>query len=93
MADAIERWASFPGYEGLYRVSDAGRVFSIRTNKMLSLSKRGVVTVFRDGIAKRRSVKALVRRLFEQPETFFDESPARWFSFVVHNGPHDEQPN
>jgi hypothetical protein len=32
-----EEWKAIPGYAGLYEVSDAGRVRSLRTGKMLSL--------------------------------------------------------
>ena len=33
-----ERWRDIEGYEGRYRISDHGRVFSIVSNKLLSIS-------------------------------------------------------
>lgn len=33
--DALEEWKDVPGYEGLYKVSSLGRVFSLRTERML----------------------------------------------------------
>ena len=37
----IEEWKDVKGYEGLYQVSNLGRVKSLRRNKLVKLSKRG----------------------------------------------------
>lgn len=34
--DGGERWLDIPGFAGLYRASDRGRVFSFRTNRILT---------------------------------------------------------
>lgn len=35
-----EKWRDVPGYEGLYRVSDQGRVFNIKRNRYIGLTKK-----------------------------------------------------
>lgn len=38
---SAERWADIQGYEGLYKVSDKGRVYSVRNDKILKSSPYG----------------------------------------------------
>jgi hypothetical protein len=71
----IETWMPIPGYEGLYEVSDLGRVYGFRSNKVLKPNvkpKNGyrVVCLQYPGHRKYHLVHRLVLRAFvgEPPE-------------------------
>lgn len=51
----MEKWKDIKGFEGLYQVSDQGRVYSIRTDKILVQRPRrhGYLAVFLYGMEKR----------------------------------------
>ena len=63
-----EIWKSIEGYEGLYEVSDQGRVMGIKRGMVLKLSddNRGYLKVVlcKDGIRKTRTVHQLVAEAF-----------------------------
>lgn len=63
-----EVWKDIPGYEGLYQVSNLGRVYSIRNNmiRKLSLDKHGyqVVSLKINGKVKLSKVHRLVLYAF-----------------------------
>lgn len=64
----IEIFKDIRGYEGLYRISNIGRVYSLKTNKYLSANKHRCgymkVTLFNDGKAKTFLVHRLVAANF-----------------------------
>src|SRR3954454_21758741 len=64
----IETWRPVPGYEGLYEVSDRGRVKSFRRGKLLALvvNKRGYVqcNLYKRGRVKNFLVHRLVSLAF-----------------------------
>ena len=60
-----ELWRDISGYEGLYKISNAGQVFSIRRNKILTpvLSHHGYKRVLlydKNGIQKAKAIHRLV---------------------------------
>jgi hypothetical protein len=67
----IEAWLPVPGYEGLYEVSDRGRVKSCRRRRLLALvvNKRGYVqcNLYKGGRVKNFLVHRLVVRAFIGP--------------------------
>lgn len=65
----IEQWKSVVGYEGLYFVSDAGRVKSERRllNPGLSHGRRWQVVLYKDGQKKTHLVARLVAAAFLGP--------------------------
>lgn len=65
----MEHWKDVAGYEGLYQVSDLGRVKSLRSGKIMSLSfsrKTGYksVILYRDGMGRTYGVHRLVAIAF-----------------------------
>jgi len=64
----IEEWKDILGYEGLYKVSNLGNVFSYHSNKMLNPSKNnkgyGLVKLYKDGKIKTQTVHRLVMKAF-----------------------------
>lgn len=72
MTDAVENWKDVPGFEGRYRVSDLGRVFSHYVGRVLTLHTNGkggylVVSLFKDGTRHPTTVHALVLTTFVGP--------------------------
>ncbi len=71
----MEAWKDIPGYEGLYRVSDKGRVYSIVTKKILKhfISSNGycVVRLYKNGSTQNYKVHRLVLIVFK-PKGLFD---------------------
>lgn len=62
-----ENWKDIEGYEGLYQVSDLGRVKSLRYNKIMSLSIRNgynQVGLRKDNLIKCKQVHRLVWETF-----------------------------
>lgn len=63
-----EIWKDIKGYEGLYQVSNLGRIKSLRTNKILKLSNNGkgynVFNVSVDGNTKQLKVYKIVAETF-----------------------------
>ena len=61
-------WKDIPGYEGLYKVSNTGEIYSMRENKNLSLSKDryGYVQIilYKNGESKTYKVHRLVALAF-----------------------------
>ena len=59
-----ENWKDVPGYEGAYEVSDAGRVRSLLSNRILKPYKtnngRNIVSLYKDGLRQRFLVYRLV---------------------------------
>lgn len=73
----MENWKDVLGYEGLYRVSDTGEVYSLIRNKQLAKVKIGhkpnnlyyAVNLYKDKAMKQRAVHRLVMEVFkENPE-------------------------
>lgn len=68
-----ERWLPVEGYEGLYAVSDHGRVRNERTGRILIGSSAGLgyrkVSLYRGGAADHRFIHHLVLRAFVGPKT------------------------
>lgn len=63
----MENWRDVPGYEGLYRVSDLGRVYSVRSGIILrQADSKGysVVSLYGNGSAKTVKVHRLVAGAF-----------------------------
>lgn len=68
-----EIWRPIPNYEGLYEVSNLGRIKSLRTNKLMKphIINRGYydVCLSKNGVAKHYLVHRLVCEAFcEKPE-------------------------
>lgn len=63
-----EIWKDVIGFEGKYKVSDQGRVYSIQSHKYLALGNNGkdylFVNLWYDGKSKREYVHRLVARHF-----------------------------
>lgn len=63
-----EVWIDIKDYEGKYKVSNQGRVYSLNTHKYLSLGNNGrgylFVSLWKNGEAKREYVHRLVARHF-----------------------------
>lgn len=67
-----EKWQDVKGYEGLYRVSDQGNVYSVKSNKRLKPSWRrtpwewthSLVSLYKDKKAKTCLVHRLVAEHF-----------------------------
>ena len=63
-----EIWMDVKGYEGKYKVSNQGRVYSVRSHKYLSMSNNGrgylSVQLWRDNQGKREYIHRLVARHF-----------------------------
>ncbi|MBE5477714.1 hypothetical protein E3G68_005047 [Mycobacteroides abscessus] len=67
LANIREVWRPVLGYEGLYEISDYGRVWSLTQLALLTPIKSDEypqVTLFRNGIGKRRPIAALVLEAF-----------------------------
>jgi hypothetical protein len=78
MTSEIERWISIPGYEGIYEVSDAGRIRSLprvdcreqrRAGKIIKPYRDGkkgyvAVSLVKNGVSTRRKVHRLVAAAF-----------------------------
>lgn len=65
-----ERWHPVIGYEGLYEISTAGRVFSIERKKYIKpyalYGKHNIVSLYKDGEGKCYAVDRLVENAFCQ---------------------------
>jgi len=63
-----EIWKDVPEYEGLYQVSNFGRVKRITTNKILKLNKRGFhylgTSLCKNGVVKSIYIHHLVAKAF-----------------------------
>lgn len=68
MTERLEQFSNVVGYEGLYLVSDTGRVFSIRWNKFMStIRKEGTyvnVNLVKDNEIKTAYIHRLVAEAF-----------------------------
>lgn len=81
-----ERWKPIPGYEGLYRVSSRGRVYSYHSERMLKSSPardrdgytRLVVGLSRDGINKTPVTARVVLLAFVGPPPEGKPYAAHW---------------
>lgn len=67
-----ETWCPIPEYEGLYEVSDEGRIMSLRRSRVMKLNAVNKVgylqaTLTRDGCASHRYVHRLVLEAFVGP--------------------------
>lgn len=61
------KWKDIIGYEGLYKISSDGKVYSYKRNKLLKLSKckrELIVTLYKDGKKRICSVARLVAESF-----------------------------
>lgn len=72
MNDAVENWKDVPGFEGRYRVSDLGRVYSYYVNRVLkpgTYKRCGhtFVSLSVGGLSKTFTVHGLVARAFIGP--------------------------
>ncbi|TMN18499.1 NUMOD4 domain-containing protein [Pseudoxanthomonas sp. X-1] len=69
--EAVEEWRDIPGWEGLYRVSSAGRIFSIRKQQIikshLQSTGRQFVSLYRAGKGKNMGVHRIVCEAFHGP--------------------------
>lgn len=68
MSKLIEKWKPINGYEGLYEVSNEGRVRSVKTNKLrkLILNDKGYydICLSKEGKTKHKPVHRLVAESF-----------------------------
>src|SRR5258706_2833112 len=67
---AQEHWRDIPGYDGLYKVSDLGNVWSIKNNRFLRQNINNTylrVQLFKNNSWKRPSVHSLVMLAFIGP--------------------------
>lgn len=66
--DVFEQWKWIPDYEGLYKLSNYGRVYSVRSNKIIKTSLSGSgyeqVHLSKDGVCKSFLIHRLVAKLF-----------------------------
>ena len=63
----IEIWKDIEGYEGRYKVSNTGKVYSITTNREMATSNNTSylgVTLYKDGKPKFKLVHRLVAQAF-----------------------------
>lgn len=64
----MENWKDIDGYNGLYQVSDLGRVFSVQRNKILKPCKNKagylVVNLWKNRVQKTYNVHSLVANAF-----------------------------
>lgn len=73
---SIEQWKPVVGYEGLYEISNRGRVLSLRSGRVLKVWKhyRGGlrITLSKDGVQKMRQIHRMVYESFvgEIPEGY-----------------------
>ena len=91
-----ECWRDIPGYEGLYRVSNMGRVkhLPIKTKNQYSISEHIVATfkrrnylgiyLYKNGIGKKFSMQRLVA-------TAFPEICGEWFEGAVVNHKNEDK--
>ena len=62
-----EEWREVKGYEGLYRVSSNGEVYSVKSGKILMPCLRGdyfTVKLYKNGKEKKKSLHCLVAETF-----------------------------
>ena len=68
MIDQPERWADVIGYEKLYRVSTHGRVYSLISDKYMSLVEHGdgyyIVKLYKNKLNHNKRVHRLVAKAF-----------------------------
>lgn len=69
MKNIIEHWKDIKGYEGMYKISDLGRVWSCHKNDLKEIqeflkTKYKFVTLFKDGNGKIFSIHRLVAETF-----------------------------
>ncbi len=80
----MEIWKDIKNYEGLYQVSDTGRVKSLKFSKekILKATKNNkgylIVSLYKDGVVKIRTVHQLVA------ESFLNHVPCRYKLVVNH---------
>lgn len=64
----IEEWRDVPGYEGLYLISDAGRIWCVRLGRALTPKKSAhgyrSVDLSKNGVKRRFYIHRLVARAF-----------------------------
>lgn len=68
-----EEWRDVKGYEGLYRVSNMGRVYSLRQHTFMStenLESHGcvIVRLFKDGYLRKASLTRIMMEAFKPEE-------------------------
>lgn len=79
MNDVEEVWATIPGLEDRYSVSNLGHVMNIRTEKLIKpqLTPQGIsyVPLYSDAGNVTRSIKVLVARAFVEGEDVVFDTP------------------
>ncbi len=69
----VEEWVDIKGYEGDYRISTLGRIYSCKTNKILSpwINNRGYLCIklYRKGIREEWKMHVIVAKAFVKGET------------------------
>jgi len=72
-----EEWKDIPGYEGLYKISDLGRIYHVKKERLLTLSttkkKYVQVRLSKNGEDVRYLVGRLVGTCFHRPPLFHEE--------------------
>ena len=68
-----EEWRDVKGYEGLYRVSNLGRVYSLRrhtfmTTENLESHSCVIVRLFKDGYLRKASLTRVIMEAFKPEE-------------------------
>lgn len=83
-----ERWKDIRGYEGLYQVSDLGKVKTLRKNKILKPGKAGkgylFVSLVKNSVREKRYVHRLVLETFNPREDMDIKINGRSFLNVDH---------
>jgi hypothetical protein len=68
MGRAMEEWRNIKGWEGLYYISNFGRVYSVRKKKIMKFEKTYweylSVILYGNGIRKRKTIHRLVATAF-----------------------------
>lgn len=59
-----EEWKDIPGYEGLYKISNMGRILDVITGSLLNMDKSYCVILHKNNEKHQKSVKTLVFNLF-----------------------------
>ncbi len=87
MKNNIETFKDIPGYEGIYRCSDLGRIINIKTGRVLKPFKDKFghlkLDLYKEGDSKRMRVHALVMLTFVGPPPIDETSPTG-FAFINH---------
>ena len=73
----IEQWKEIGGYEGLYKISSFGRIFSLRQGKILKprLHPRGyvIIDLYKDKVRRTAKVHRLVANAFIENKDEYDQ--------------------